>query len=415
MNPVLCQKARAQFDEFLDGGLGPEAEVFITDHLLDCPACAAYLGEDIRLGEALPRAFAVPQEAPRRRWTPVAWRTAAAAALILVGFGVGRLQTSGRVPRHTGGEGPPLAGTNGGATTGGGDVDETPSLLYASYDDVVATAEIDGLQARLGRARLSEARAQVILDARGNDSPIQPANVLDGFIQRVRLALASDVGSPPAGRHDDLACRRRAVRDLLQPDRAVAVPLISAWVESAANASERRIAVQLLAEVGGAEAFPRLAAEAKSGPARDVALEGLRSARDERSRKLFEDVAADPTAPRDLVEIAVGGLHRMGDRKALDRLVAMFHEANGPDSRATRRHIIWDVAMRPTPEALAVLPELIGSADLETRYRYALGDWLINSGAAGIQRTLEKLVDGAVDETWRLRLKHHFKMSDGDF
>ena len=67
MNTILCQRMRAEYELFLDGDLDRGAEIVFVDHLVDCSACAAFVGEDVRLAETVARAYAtVPVPAARR-------------------------------------------------------------------------------------------------------------------------------------------------------------------------------------------------------------------------------------------------------------------------------------------------------------------------------------------------------------
>src|SRR6185295_18856904 len=81
---------------------------------------------------------------------------------------------------------------------------------------------------------------------------------------------------------------------LLRRDPHAAFGPVSEWLSSAQTPIERRAAVRLLGLLRVREAHDLLAAEVKSGPTRDSALDGLVLLKDPRSRDVFAGVLGDP-------------------------------------------------------------------------------------------------------------------------
>ena len=57
MNAVQCHRARMSFELYLDGGLSHQECEVLEAHLFECAACAAAVGDDVRLGEAIEEAI----------------------------------------------------------------------------------------------------------------------------------------------------------------------------------------------------------------------------------------------------------------------------------------------------------------------------------------------------------------------
>ncbi len=386
MNAILCQRARAQFELFLDGALDAETEMFVTQHLLDCPACAAQVGEDVRLGDTLSRVFgSLPAE--RAPWVGVSvkWRMAAAAALLLiVGFGAGSLSN---ITTHP--SGGPTRHQDAGVTDSITAAYVDPSLLLTALENEA----LNDKSAQLARHSF---KIELENDCLRTAGKVNVDGVLKLFIGRVRASLAlADRNS----RDDrELMFKAGAVGEMLRPDRDQALPLITAWLDACTLAAERRVAARLLARAGGTAAIERLSAEARSGIARDEALESLRRLCEPRTRPVFEEVLADPAATPESQLRAAGGLHVLGDGQALDRLVKLFRAHVPEGERDTfRKRVVMELAARPSTEVLAVLPALIPTANLGSRDRRWLAEWLENAAPGGVRPIIALLIEGEDD------------------
>src|SRR5262245_3406446 len=94
MNAITCHRTRMSFELYLDGGLSVEECETLEAHLFECAACAAAVGDDVRLGEAIEESIRAGGPSvvapPRARfWRPPVRAAAAAVVLLVAGIGIG--------------------------------------------------------------------------------------------------------------------------------------------------------------------------------------------------------------------------------------------------------------------------------------------------------------------------------------
>jgi hypothetical protein len=151
----LNEPALEELSAYLDHELDKAAQARVAEHVAGCQDCQVRL-DGLRQTtyavralpmETPPRAFTIPapRERTSRRWAPAAWLGGAAAALLVVVFGVNQLHF----------QGPAGAGTS---TVGGG-------LAQGSYREVPPTAQAQALDKQAYAARAAVNRT-VIVDAR---------------------------------------------------------------------------------------------------------------------------------------------------------------------------------------------------------------------------------------------------------
>jgi Putative zinc-finger len=402
MNAIQCHRARMSFELYLDGGLSLEECESLESHLLDCAACAAAVGDDVRLGEAIEESMGsgkIELRAVRqaRSWKGPARAAAAAVVLLAVGVGIGNL-TAGKgapvTPPGSPGGGDPVVRAAG--PVGSSDLDVLPAsdltddpwVGLATFTDAdLVDAERTALKSRGERFEWRIRRAEAAFDLMRPllEETATPARVVERLKDRIAHSGGSVPGRPPREGGDRMWEARRHVAGaemLLRRDPHAAVGPVTAWLETADGPVERWAAVKLLGLLRVREAHDLLAAEsAKGGPIRDAALDGLVLLRDPRSRDAFRAVMDDAAAPIDPTRVkAAGGLHRLGDSRGLEFLLATFEKAAPGDS--VRKRVLCHVVANPTREAVAELPKLIQNVRLDPKERGQLVELLTLSGAA---------------------------------
>jgi hypothetical protein len=396
MNAIQCHRARMSFELYLDGGLSLEECEGLEAHLFECAACAAAVGDDVRLGEAIEeslRSGTVEHrpERPARAWARPARVAAAAVVLLAAGIGIGHLTAS----KPRGGPSAPAAGTGdeivkgqpeGTAELPPSEVTDDPWVGLATFTDAdLIDAERNALKSRGERFEWRVRRAEAAFDLMRPllEETATPARVVNRLSERVRQAVANP-GRTEGERIREAVRHVLGAELLLRRDPHAAFGPVSEWLASAQSPIERRAAVRLLGLLRVREAHDLLAAEVKPGPTRESALDGLVLLRDPRSRDVFASVLDDhdPQVEAPTRVKAAGGLHRLGDPRGLEFLVGTFKKtpaARGPNDDLRRRIVSYVVA-NLTPEATAELPDLIGGVRLDPKERGLLIEVLTLSG-----------------------------------
>lgn len=408
MNAIDCHRTRINFDLYLDGALASDEVERLETHLFSCAACAAAVGEDIRLGEILEDGRTLPEVAPLagvvsgRR--PVSRRAAAAVILIALGAAAGHL-----LSRHDGATPDRQARASDPVVADGGptglvplsDMVEEPDAGLASFSDVeVLEAEREGLRTMVDRSEFRARRVEAELDLMRPliEETATAERVVERLADRMRKLPGGSLSRPEREDRDHV---RKAMHEVhaassllrRSPERAFAS--VAGWLRTARTPIERQAAFKLLASLRLPQAYDLLAAEAQGGVARDFALDGLALLRDPRARELFvaimedESLSLDPTRLR-----AAGGLHRLGDARALEFLVRTYREAS-PSDQFLRKRILFHVGSNPGRETAAVLHELIEGVRLDPRERASMREWLILSGMSDSDPSLVKLFEPA--------------------
>lgn len=419
MNPIPCHRARVSFELYLDGGLSQEDCEVLESHLFECAACASVIGDDVLLGEALEETLraggAEPMQPASRFGSRRSLRAAAAAVLLmLAGVGIGHLTTrgvGGGTPSSEPGRAP--GGGAGDAVAQGdlvplSEMAEDPWVGLASFTDAdLMDAEREGLQSRGERLewRLRRSEAQLDLVRPLLEEVATPRRVVARLSDRIRQSPPVQPGRPAREDGERMRDPVRGAAALLWRDPQAAFGPVSEWLKSAQTPFERRAAVKLLALLRIAEAHDLLEAEVREGPAREAALDGLVALRDPRSHDLFLSLMEDQALPLDPTRIkAAGGLHRLGDPRGLEFLLAAFrsHPGLGPN-QALRKRILFRTLANPSHETAAVLPEMIEGVRLERPDRAAIVELLTLSGMSDNDPALVPLVGSGVGDHERVR------------
>jgi hypothetical protein len=401
MSPIDCLRTRARFELYLDGDLPAEDAAALEAHLFACAACAAAVGEDVRLGEAFETAMAEgpltvgPARAP-------GWRRARAAAAAAVLLAVGAV--CGRFVAPAGGGAPGLAPSDeAGRRLAAGDlvpltevVDEPWVGLASFTDQDLIEAERDALLHKVGEFEERARRVENELDFMRPmvDETATPERVIARLKDRVRAAAAAPASRPSredVGRMREVWRHGRVAAMLLSRDPHAAFGPVSGWLASASTPLERRTAVKLLAALRLPAAHDLLVAETQASATRELALDGLLALRDPRSREFFARLMDDPSLDLDPTRLkAAGGLHRLGDPRGLDFLVRTFRAHPGPGD--LRRRILFHVGANPSAPARAILPELLDGVRLDGRDRGAMAEFLALSGVSENDPVLLRLM-----------------------
>ena len=414
MNAVQCHRARMSFELYLDGGLSQEECEVLEAHLFECAACAAAVGDDVRLGEAIEEAIrtggteSVRRPASSFRWAaPI--RVAAAALLLLVaGICVGRITaSSGGTPSVAPARPDSVAKPDDSRGVAElvplTEISEDPWASLASFTDKdLAQAERDSLQSRTERFESRARRAEAAFDLIQPilEETATPTRIVARLSERFRTAAVAsrspkdDVQKPREPGREPI--RQGFGAELLRRcDPHAAFSAVTDWIRAAQSPAERRAAVRLLALLRVSEAHDVLAAEVKDGPAREPALDGLILLRDPRSREIFRALVDDPALPLDdpMRVKAAGGLHRLGDPHGLEFLLATFRGNRGPGrNEALRRQVLWHVVSNPGRESAEVLPEVLEDVRLGPTDRGLLVELITLSGMSEIDPSLVRLV-----------------------
>lgn len=391
MTPFACAKTRTTFDAWLDGALPPDDAAAVADHLASCALCAVALADDVRLGETLSDALrspvarpAAPAAASSARFRP---RVAAAAVVLAAAsFFAGRSTgpESGSTAVETSSSDATFAQENH-ERLQNFEPEKLGVFMPVAYAQATLhDAERDGIALKYSAAEARRIRAELELAARrkSSDGPVDASAVVAELAKRVREHAEAQNGC-------EVYRRVRAASRVLAGDRAAGLAAAQKWLAQSGEGSERRAAVRLIAALDPAAAFDALVAEAERGPARDVALDGLLRAADERARPIFAKIADDLSAEAHLRARALGGLHRLGDAAAAERLAALFREQ---DDRGLRRRIVYLLAARPTPFVGNELPQLAAIAGMELRDRRFLADCVATPGDDASRALSERLI-----------------------
>lgn len=414
MNAIQCHRARMSFELYLDGGLSLEDCETLEAHLFECAACAAAVGDDVRLGEAVEEslrtgtveqrpkraAASTPTFALARLGTPV--RAAAAAVVLLAaGVGIGHLTASksgGGSPAPSSGGGDEIVKgpADGTAELPPTEVTDDPWVGLATFTDAdLIDAERNALKSRGERFEWRVRRAEAAFDLMRPllEETATPARVVTRLSERIRQAVAGPPGRPDGERLRETLRHVAGAELLLRRDPHAAFGPVSEWLKSAQSPFERRAAVKLLGMLRVREAHDLLAAEVKPGPTRDSALDGLVVLRDPRSRDVFAGVLDDPDPQVETPTrvSAAGGLHRLGDPRGLGFLVGTFKKTPPGANDWLRRRIVRHVVANPNPEAVAELPDLIGGVRLDPKERGLLIEVLTLSGMSDTDPVIQQL------------------------
>jgi hypothetical protein len=334
---------------------------------------------------------------------PRALRRAAAAAVLLVAGGVAGPALGER--SRPGGEGTGVSGPAGPLVASTdivpvAEVVDEPWVGLASFTDKdLFEAERDALLDKVGEYENRTRRIETELDFMRPlvEQTATASRIVESLRERVRNhAAAAGQRREDGGRMRDVWRHGRVAAMLLSRDRQSAYGPVRQWVQSAETPLERRTAIKLLAALRLPEGHDLLIEGTRDGVTRELALDGLLALRDPRSSAVFlammndERLELDPTRLK-----AAGGLHRLGDRRGLDFLLASFRSHAGPPD--LRRRIVFHVGANPSPPTRAVLPELLDGVRLDARDRAAMAEFLALSGVPDTDPALIRLLSGAGD------------------
>lgn len=389
MNTPACARTRAMFDVWLDGHLtAPEAAV-VSEHLAACAFCAAALGEDVRMGSIVEDALRSDAVRPpvRTGGALVAFRrfgSMAAAALVVaaVSFTIGR--KSGEDAAFGGLSGAPFEDDRLTSAS----AEELGVFMPATFARAtLADAEREAFAARLGRLESQRAKYELELGARRRAElgPVDANAVVRELARHVRESSAEH---EPRDRRCEIGRRIRGASRILAGDRAAGVAAVKNWLSETTAPAERSAAVRLLSSLGGPAVVEVLMVEARSGAAREAAVDGLGRRGDESVRPLLAQIADDATSGLDLGARALASLHRLGDPTAAERLIALCRKHEDPD---LRRRIVYALAARPTVVVGNELPGLAQQAGFDAKERRLLAEMVAGAGGDGAPSLSERL------------------------
>lgn len=389
MNTPDCARTRARFDVWLDGQLDAPESTAVADHLATCVFCASALGEDIRLGTAVEDALRsdafrppVPTLGSRLPFRRIGSMVAAALVVAAVSFTLGR--KSGEDDAFGSLSGAPFEDDR--LTTAS--AEELGVFMPATFARAaLSEAEREAFTARLGRLESQRAKYELELAARrrAEVGPVDAEAVVRELARQVREA---DTERRPLERRCEVGRRIRGASRILARDRSAGVAAAKGWLAETTGASERSAAVRLLSTLGGPTVIELLVVEARSGTAREAAIDGLGRSGDESVRPLLAEIADDAASGLELVSRALAGLHRLGDPAAAERLIALSQQHDDPD---LRRRIVYALAARPTVVVGTELPGLAQQAGFDAKERRLLAEMVAGAGGEGASSLSERL------------------------